>query len=511
MLRTVMTESGVLQGVVGGDTRITVFKGVPYAAPPVGELRWRAPQRASAWSGVRRADAFAPMAIQRQPGVDPEDFYTREFNPGARDYPMDEDCLYLNIWSPALSAEERLPVYLWIHGGGYTGGYAYECEFDGERMARRGIIFVTVGYRLGAFGFLAHPLLSAEAGDAPRANCGLLDQLAAIQWLRRNIAAFGGDPDRITVGGQSAGAGAVLTHATSPMTRGLIAGVITQSGGGLRAMGYHRSAPTLAKAETQGEAFFRALGVSTLAQARALPAQRVWTVGQQLQIPWEPVIDGRFLLEDPTQAMLGNRHHDVPHLFGYNANEGPGGPACPPMPERVAQFEQMVRSRYGVSAPALLALCAARDMEGVRKTLQCDGFNNRALASLLYAQVQAQQGRRGYLYCFDGQMPGDDAGAFHGAELWFVFESLARSWRPFTGAHYDLARQICTYWTNFVKTGDPNGLDVDGRALPQWPAYTREQPSMVRFTDAPRLQPVKPDPVTAWCMRAYLEGTPYGW
>lgn len=506
MLRKTTVENGAVEGVIGNDPRVTVYKGIPFAAPPVGERRWRAPEPAENWTGTMRADTFAPMAIQNKPGANKEEFYAEEIHPSAEDYVMDEDCLYLNVWTPAKAADEKLPVYLWIHGGGYRSGYSYEMEFDGERMARRGIVFVTIAYRLNIFGFFAHPWLRAEAPDAPQGNQGLLDQLAAMQWVKRNIAAFGGDPDRITIGGQSAGAGAVLAQVISPMSQGLIAGAITQSGGGLRSIGYNRGWRSLTDAEAEGAAFLSHLGITSLQQARELPAMALWGAfeGYRDHIQTQPTIDGKFLLEDSTDAIIHGRYADIPYLFGYTSGEGPGGPAAPAIPQSVADFEAQMRQRYGEDADAFLALANVKTMDDLYALMKNPSFNTRAVASELYADVQARQGRKGYLYCFDHEMPGDDMGCYHGAELWFVFDSVAKCRRPFKGKHYDLSRQVCNYWCNFVKTGDPNGPDADGQPMPYWAPYTAEEAFRMRFGDVPAQDTAATDPVMAFCIKHFL-------
>ena len=232
MLRTVKTECGIVRGIEAADPRITAFKGVPFAAPPTGENRWRAPQPCKPWDGVLDCARFAPISMQDTPGLG-DGFYNREWHVDPQ-IPMSEDCLYLNIWTPAKSADEKLPVLVWYFGGGLQWGYTAEMEFDGERMARRGIVVVTVNYRLGVFGFLAHPELTSAQPDAPT-NFGNLDQQAGLMWVRRNIAAFGGDPGRITIMGQSAGAMSVQQLCLSPLAKGLVAGAVMSSGGGVSA------------------------------------------------------------------------------------------------------------------------------------------------------------------------------------------------------------------------------------------------------------------------------------
>ena len=284
MLRDVLTEYGMLRGFPGGDPRITVFKGIPYAAPPIGNNRFRAPKPPARWEGILEARDFAPASLQKQPGSDPTDFYSKELNPVGYECRMNEDCLYLNIWSPAKSKDERLPVFFYIHGGGYVAGYSYEMEFDGERVARKGCIMVTVGYRLGALGFFAHEDLTCEDPAASQGNFGLLDQMAALDWVRRNIHAFGGNPKQITIAGQSAGGGAVAAHTVSPLTRGKFQGAIMMSGGGFNGKdGFFKPWRSLKQAQTDGGELLEYLHVNTVAQARKLPAAAIAEAGLSIQ------------------------------------------------------------------------------------------------------------------------------------------------------------------------------------------------------------------------------------
>ena len=271
MIRKASVTGGTVVGIPAADPRVTAFKGIPFAAPPVGENRWRAPQPVVPWEGERKCFTFAPISMQHIPGLDLNNIYSREWNVDPT-IPMSEDCLYLNVWTPAKSADERLPVFVWFFGGGLREGNTSEMEFDGERIARRGIVVVTVNYRVAVFGFLAHPELTARQPDAP-SNFGHLDQLTGIRWARENIAAFGGDPDNITIGGQSAGGGSVCAQLTSPLTEGLFRKAVIMSG--ITASMFPnpiRNPHPFSEDEATGVRFFEHLGVKTLDEARALDA-----------------------------------------------------------------------------------------------------------------------------------------------------------------------------------------------------------------------------------------------
>jgi len=501
MLREVQTKYGRLRGFPGGDPRITVFKGVPFAAPPVGENRFRAPQPPACWQGVKEAREFGPASLQGQPGLDWTDFYTKELNPVGYECKVNEDCLYLNIWSPAKSENERLPVFFYIHGGGYVAGFSYEMEFDGERVARKGCIMVTPGYRLGALGFFAHEDLTREDPTASQGNYGFLDQMAALDWVRENIQAFGGDPDRITIAGQSAGAGSVTVQMVSPLTQGKFQGAIMMSGGGLNGKdGFFKPWRSLKQAQADGAALLEQLNVKTVAEARRLPAEVIATTGLRVHPQgrtgphlWGPTLDGVFLKEDSFDAMMAGRHHPVKYMLGYCHDEGRMfNLRMGNLPMTVEGFEKDARAKYGKHAEQYLAYAAVRTDEDIKKLYTSSEFSMFTLSDECFARLQSRLGNPAYFYQFDHDIPGGDgAGSYHGSDLWFVFDSLGRCWRPFTGKHYDLARQVSTYFVNFVKTGNPNGQDADGTPLPQWDVYREEDPECMYFKDTPVLGKVE--------------------
>lgn len=320
MLKIVKTENGVVRGLPAADPRIISFKGIPFAAPPVGNLRWRAPQPAGDWEGVRECFEFAAISMQNIPGLDTDNIYTREWNVDS-EIPMSEDCLYLNVWTPAKSEQDNLPVYVWFFGGAWQYGNTAEMEFDGERLARREIVVVTVNYRINVFGFLTHPELTKDNPDAP-ANFGLLDQQYGLQWVKRNISAFGGNPEQVTIGGQSAGGGSVMAQINCEKNKGLFQRAIVESGMFVDPL-YDSLFPTLSlkEAEKKGEELFALLGVKNLEEARALPAEYIRDKNQEGNFFWGIVVDGCFQKEDYMKALQNGTFPDISLMLGYTTNE----------------------------------------------------------------------------------------------------------------------------------------------------------------------------------------------
>ena len=348
-MREVTLETGTVRGIACGWPSITAFYGIPYAAPPVGELRWQPPQPAAPWPGVR--DCARPGPRCPQLGVGKGSFYEHEFYPVEE--PMDEDCLYLNVWTPAQSTGEKLPVIFWVHGGAFMTGYGHSAHFDGEHFARQGVILVTINYRLNIFGWMVHPELSAESENGVSGNYGLLDQIFALEWTRCNIAAFGGDPDNITIAGQSAGAMCVQALLTTPRTQGMVSKAILQSGGGISAIPNKRF-PSLAEAENRSD--LSVIGVSSIQEARELSWQELlnrWAASMPTKrVQLTPVIDG-WVLPDSLDKMAraGNFRH-VPCLLGYTSQEGIS--AAPDY----HQWKTLMEQEYGLEqAGAFLFLC----------------------------------------------------------------------------------------------------------------------------------------------------------
>ena len=419
----VETKLGRIEGVDCGDH--VEYRGIPYAVPPVGERRWTAPVPAAPFEGVYQAVDFRNKCMQEGNSSPPwdKDFY----DDPSFDRPIDEDCLYLHIWAP--KEGRGCPVAFWIHGGAFMGGWSSEKEFDGAAYCRRGVIFVSVEYRCNVFGYLAHPWLTAEAGTS--GNYGTLDQIAALNWVYENIEAFGGDPQNITVFGQSAGAMSTQTLVSSPLTEGKIAKAILQSGGSY-GEGLHRDL-TLAEAERFGEFFAEVYGVDSLEAMRALPAETIQAsmrsfMGKAMPIAkglfLSPAIDGKVLTDGYYALMDRGEIRDIPYLLGSTRND-------------IMVPKDAVRPE---DAPLYRG-------------------------SIAFSQKLEQLGRKpAYVYWFTRSLPGDEQGAWHSAELWYMMGTLDRCWRPWTEADRALSAQMLDYWTNFMKYGDPNG-----KGLPAWP------------------------------------------
>lgn len=503
MIRRVKVENGWVRGLPAADPRITSYKGIPFADKPIGQNRWRAPQPCPDWEGELFAADFGPIAMQANCAGDPmKDIYAREWAVDA-ELPMSEDCLYLNVWAPA-DGRKKMPVYVWYFGGGLQVGNTTEMEFDGERIARRGIVVVTVGYRLNCFGFLCHPEITAEAPEAP-ANFGFLDQQFATRWVKRNIAAFGGDPENITIGGQSAGGMSVLAQMTHLPNKGLFRRAIVQSGTFAQPYGTNMGmAPrTLAEAEEQGVRFFEALGVKTLAEARALDARTVEDVS--LSWPWgcwKEAVDGVFSTYPSNEWYFHADRIHCPVLLGQTSSEF----TAVPQADTSEPLRLLMQQQFGDKADEALSFFSQPVTgESVARegTISTIGFAIRA-TSRMNRRLGVDQ--KLYAYNFDADIPGwDHPGTFHSVDLWFFFETLAKCWRPFTGKHYDLARQMCDYWVNFIRSGDPNGQDSQAQQLPAWPALSEDAPAWMCFGDKPECQPWKLRTLEEFLLNQYLK------
>jgi para-nitrobenzyl esterase len=457
----VKTQSGLVSGIVCEDSNILVFKGIPYAAPPVGELRWREPQPPVQWEGVLMADTFCASCIQSLARSRPP--WTEEFM--SQDT-ISEDCLYLNIWTPAETPEDKLPVMVFIHGGGFNEGSGSVAVYNGEELAKKGIIIVTINYRLGLMGFFAHPELTAESLNNASGNYGLLDQVAALQWTRNNIEAFGGDPERVTIAGQSAGAMSVHMLIASPLAKGLFNRAISQSGSSLS----WRLRPTpLDEAEKTGSEFAKSKGVTSIEELRAMPVEELTVIKPGERPPrFGVVIDGWLLEEDPLTVLSNGKQNDVPVMTGLNADEGSAGPEYGK--STVETFRAQAERVYGDKADEYLSFYSPQsDEEAGRMTIESARDQGR-VSTFLWAEMRAKTSATdAYTYYFSRAIPWPEYPnfkAFHTGEMPYVFNNLKMLDRPWEAVDTMVANIMSSYWVNFVTKGDPNGP-----GLPDWPAF----------------------------------------
>lgn len=474
----VKVAQGVLVGIPGRNTALTAFKGVPFAAPPVGDLRWREPQAPAAWTGTRNARDFSPSCVQNI--VNARDPWTYEFMAHGD---VSEDCLYLNVWTPARATTERRPVFVYIYGGANTEGSASVPVYDGEGLASKGLVVVTFNYRLGVFGFFGHPELTKESPHGASGNYGLLDQIAAVRWVRENIAAFGGDPDRITVAGQSAGASAVHNLTASPLAKGTFHRAIAQSGSSLTTLSAGRPRAEL---EADGARFAAAKGAASVAALRALSWQQVFAPvaaspgGTPTQpFRWTPVVDGYALPQSVRDTFANGRQNDVPMITGANADEYG---ASPRPTATTASFTAQARQRYAADADAFLALYPAANDDSAKLSQNASARDIARTSMYLWA---LQRGRTGktpvFTYYWTHPLPGPDVaihGAFHTSEVPYLLNTLAMSPRTFTPVDHRLADLFSTYIVNFATSGNPNG-----GGLPRWDAVTAGAPTTLEIGD----------------------------
>lgn len=497
----VQVATGLLEGATAASG-VHEFKGVPFAAPPVGPLRWKAPQPVQKWTGVRQAKQFGPRAMQLPL------FGDMNF----RSNGVSEDCLYLNVWTPAKSSQEKLPVLVYFYGGGFVAGDGSEPRYDGESMAKRGIVAVTVNYRLGVFGFLAHPELSQESPNKASGNYGFLDQSAALRWVQQNIAAFGGDPKRVTIAGESAGSMSVSAQMVSPLSRTLFAGAIGESGSMLNT-GF--GPLPLAEGEKNGVAFATGLGANSLTALRAIPAQQLLEASSKPGTPrFAPTLDGYFFTEMPTATFAAGKQAHVPLLVGWNSQEM-GYQALlgqdAPTPEN---FRKAVTKLYGEKAEEVLKqypATTAQEAEQAATDLAGDRFI--AYSTWKWADAHSLTGGQPvYRYLYSRPRPAmtpemgnataglaggvvkqpasapkapPAKGAVHSAEIEYALGNLSTNkvyaWTP---EDYKVSDTMQRFFANFIKTGNPNGS-----GLPNWPVATGAQVPVMHIDVNTRVEP----------------------
>jgi para-nitrobenzyl esterase len=483
----VRVEQGLLTGTNGASPEVRAYRGIPYAAPPVGDLRWKGPQPPSPWQGVRQAADFSNACWQMP------------YPPAAAIYqsklpPLSEDCLYLNIWTPAKTAKDRLPVMVWIHGGGFTRGTANSRAYDGEALARKGAVVVTINYRLGIFGFFAHPALSAESVHHASGNYALLDQIAALEWVKKNIAAFGGDPGRVTIFGESAGSWAVNALMASPMAKGLFHRAIGESGGSFGPM------KSLGDAEKEGTRLGRLLtpdsapqkadsspksgatgatNPDVLKELRAMSPENLLKAGETETV--RPIIDGYVLQQDIATIFAQGKQNDVPLIVGYNADEGTTlAPQAANL--KAIVFTTGAQQRYGPQAEQMLKIYpAASDEEAVKSFYAAFRDQTFGWEMRTWARTSTKTGHQpAYLYYFSHRPPGPQSErlrAFHASEIAYVFGTFVWPF-PWGDADKKLSDAMTSYWVNFAASGNPNGAN-----LPKWPAYNSADDQALEFGD----------------------------
>ncbi|MCX6633175.1 MAG: carboxylesterase family protein [Candidatus Solibacter sp.] len=471
----VRTASGLVSGLAGADPSVTAFKGIPFAAPPTGDLRWRAPKPPVAWQETRKAEQFSDSCIQK---IVPERKpWTTEFMAHNQ---ISEDCLYLNVWTAAKAAADKRPVLVWFHGGGYNEGSTAVPVYDGEELARKGLVVVTVNYRLGLIGYLAHPELSKESGHNASGNYGTLDQIAALHWVRQNIAAFGGDPGRVTIAGQSAGASSVHNMTASPLAKGLFHRAIAESGSAVVA---NNRVAGIREAEQAGLRFAASKGAQSIQQLRAMSWKDLSDLSGSPTSGFRPVVDGWVLPESLADTFAHGTQNDVPTLTGMTADEGSSAKDYGTIP--ATEFEAQVQKRFGDLAREFLKLYPATADQSQKTSAREQGM----VSMYLWAVNRAKTAKtKAFTYYWNHAEPGPDQaryGAFHTSEVPYVFNTLKQSNRPWTPLDHKLAEVVGAYWVNFVTTADPNGKD-----LAPWPAFDPKSAVTMEIGDKTAPRPV---------------------
>jgi len=462
----VQVEGGRLSGT--SENGVRVFKGIPFAAPPVGALRWKAPQAVVPWTGVRSATDFGADCMQVP--YPPDSPYARESRP------VGEDCLFLNVWTTAPAGAKR-PVMFWIHGGAWTRGAAASPTFDGAALAKHGVVVVTTNYRLGVFGFFAHPELTAESPRHASGNYAILDHVAALEWVHKNVAAFGGDPDQVTIFGESAGAWSVNVTQATPLAKGLFRAAIGESGGQ-----FARTA-TLAQAETAGAALAASLGADSLAALRALPAEKL-NGAQNFRIGVN--VDGYVLPQDVRSIFAARQQSDVPVLVGSNANEWTTLSNRSQFPKTVDGYRKYLEAQFGDASAIEAAYPVRSDADIAEAVLGLGRDRTFTLEMRTWARLVTAAGRQAFLYQFTHVPPSPRAaewGAYHAAELGYVFGNLRGRGFAYTDVDRRLSNDMMQYWVNFAARRDPNGT-----GLPAWAPYDEANEPYMDLGDARQMK-----------------------
>ena len=476
-IQTAKVTGGEVQGVVTDG--ISIYKGIPFAARPVGDLRWKAPAPVQAWTGIKKADAFGLACMQATGAM-------------GNTAQVGEDCLYLNVWTPAKKPGKKLPVIFWIYGGGFSGGSTSVPMYDGMNFAKKGVVLVSVAYRVGPFGFLAHSELSRESGKGS-GNYGLEDMIAGLKWVKENIARFGGNPSNVTIFGHSAGGMAVSMLAASPATRGLFHRAICMSGGSFAPLqssnqaGTGMGIPALRLAESRGEEFLKKLGAADIKAARALSAEEIQksVAGGMGGGGFRPVADGYIVPSDLYSLYQAGRFNDTPVLLGNTSDEAASfGGSRKVTPE---EFEKQIRSQYGPHADAILSVYPhSTDAEAAKASRGVMRESTFSWNTWTWARLQSRKGKgKAFEYVFDYHPASPDGGSGHGSDVPYAFQTLGGQKGAPKPEDLKLSDRISSYWVNFAKSGDPNGP-----GLPRWPAFAENDQQVMIFDAAPGARPV---------------------
>jgi para-nitrobenzyl esterase len=478
---TVRVEGGLISGSVVDGVRS--YKGIPYAAPPVGELRWKAPQPVEAWEGVRERIDFGPDCPQA-PYPQSSLYYSAPRK-------QSEDCLCLNVWTAAKAGEKR-PVMVWIHGGALTRGSGATRAYDGTALAKKGVVLVTINYRLGPLGYLAHPELTAESPNRSSGNYGALDQIAALKWVQKNIAAFGGDPGRVTIFGESAGSWSVNVLVASPLARGLFHRAIGQSGGTFGPMTYLKEdRDGRRSAEKAGQAFAKAGAADSIKALRALPAEKIVEVfsnnteGRNFRT--QPNVDGWALPDEIRNIFAQGKQNDAPVIVGSNADEMTTLTAPAMIPKTMENYRKRIETQYGSMIKEFDAVYPAPSEADIAAAFLGSLRDTTFTAPMrTWARMTAMGRSKAYLYFFSHVPPNPNSkylGAYHAGEIVYVFNNLNRQNQLLQEADFKLAEMMSNYWVNFATTGDPNG-----KGLPKWASYNDKTEAYLDFGDTVQLR-----------------------
>ncbi|MHA8059954.1 carboxylesterase/lipase family protein [Aquirufa beregesia] len=469
---TIKLTSGYIQGK-SEKSGIKSFKGIPFAAPPIGNLRWKAPQPVAAWEGVKSCQAFGPSAIQAPPA--PFYMWSEEFLIPKE--PISEDCLYLNVWTDAQKTIDKKPVMVWIHGGGFSSGGGAVPIYDGEKLAAQGVVYVSINYRVGIFGFFAHPELSKESPLHASGNYGLLDQIEALKWVKQHIAQFGGDPNNVTIAGQSAGSMAVVSLVASPLAKGLFHKAIAESGAGLlprNPLVSKQALVGLTESEEQGKKAMETIGLQTLDQMRAMPAEEL---RKKVSSRSGVIVDGYFMPESIERIFNEKKQNKVPLLTGWNEDEGlVMGPY-----KKAEAFKADIEKQYGNYASELLKFYPANnDSIAVNSQNRLSRDVIFGAPNFILANLHSDQGHPVYVYRFSRVVPAygeyKKFKAFHTGEVPYALNTLHLVNRPWEKEDLALANTMSSYWVNFAKLGNPNA-----KGLPTWPAFNSSSLEIIKL------------------------------